>query len=150
MVRLIGVLAVAMSLSFAAAASKQPTKSKTTIKSLIGTTIKPGTDYTFNLKRTEVDKALGNITDLLYEAATEPVVDKGGNTTGFKLTYIEPASIFEKIGFTAGDIIKKVNGRKVDGPSAALELFTELRDSSSIKVQIERFGKSSNLTYLIR
>ena len=124
-----------------------PSKS---VKAGFTKTAKGGKDYEFHLSRSEVDILLKNISQVIMDAATEPAVNARGEITGFKLTYIKPGGIFERLGLSEGDVIQEVNGRKLKGPSDAVDLFYQLQGSSLIKVQVGRAGQKTGLTYLIR
>ncbi|MEQ1875954.1 MAG: hypothetical protein ABL958_04860 [Bdellovibrionia bacterium] len=119
------------------------------VKSGFIKTAEPGKDHEFNLARKEVDKLLENFASIIMDAGSEPVKE-GEKVVGFKLTFINSGSVFEKLGLSEGDIIREVNGRKIDSIQAGLDLFYQLRDSSIIKVRLDRSGKTSNITYLIR
>ena len=63
---------------------------------------------------------------------------------------IEPGSVFTQIGLQTGDVIKGVNGEKVNSPAKAMELYNSLRNEGKIELEIERNGKVESLNFSVR
>lgn len=57
---------------------------------------------------------------------------------GFRIYRIQPESIFQALGLINGDVIKEINGEKIDSLEDWLQLLQALRDQSSFMVKIER------------
>ena len=119
-------------------------------KSLIDEPAEEPTEFSFN--RTEIDKHLENLPAILQDAKAVPYIipGTGGEVGGFKLVAIKPGSIYEKLGLKRGDILKGVNGEKVDSPQKAMELYQALKSADSINLEISRGGTTKNLNYNIR
>ncbi|MCJ8277344.1 MAG: general secretion pathway protein GspC, partial [Bdellovibrionales bacterium] len=105
------------------------------------------TNFTF--KRTEINKYLENLPQVLQDAKAVPYIapGSGGEVAGFKLVAIKAGSIYEKLGLKRGDIIKGVNGESVDTPQKAMELYQALKSSDSIQLEVTRGGSSTTLNY---
>ena len=56
----------------------------------------------------------------------------------------------ESIGIRSGDVIKSINGKPIDSPNKALDLFEQLKNSSNINLDIERRGQPKQLNYDIK
>jgi general secretion pathway protein C len=106
---------------------------------------------TFSLKRSLIDKLITNLPEHLQQARAVPYTPPGGSKVeGFIILDIQPGSIFEQIGLAKNDIIKGVNGQKVDSPARALELYNELKTAGSISLEVERGGRFETFTYSIQ
>lgn len=56
-------------------------------------------------------------------------------------------NLFEGLGFQTEDIIKKINGKAVSSPQAALRMIEELKDLDSFDIVFERDGKTVRRGY---
>jgi len=101
----------------------------------------------FVVKRTELEKWLNNLPELLQQARAVPHQDTTGKIDGFIVLDIMPGSLFEKLGILKNDIIKSVNGQKVDSPARALELYQELKSTNSVSIEVGRGDKNEVLSY---
>jgi general secretion pathway protein C len=105
-------------------------------------------DTQYNLERGEVDKALGNLSEVATQARIVPSF-KGGKANGFKLFSIKPGSIYSKIGLQNGDVIQKINGYEINSPDKALEIYNKLKNESSVQLDIQRRGQPMSFNYAI-
>ena len=105
----------------------------------------------FELKAADVNRLTSNLPELLQQARAIPVMGTNGQVEGFNLVDIMPGSIYEKLGLKKGDIIKSVNGEKVDSAGKAMDMYNALRSgSSSIQIGIGRGGNDQNLNFSIK
>ncbi len=105
-------------------------------------------DTQYNIERGEVDKALGNLSEVATQARIVPSF-KNGKANGFKLFSIKPGSIYSKIGLQNGDVIQKINGYEMNSPDKALEIYNKLRNESSVSLEIQRRGQPMTFNYAI-
>ncbi len=98
------------------------------------------------ISRTEVDKALENMSQLFTQVRAVPHFE-GGKSIGFRLFAIRRGSLFDKIGLKNGDILKKINDVEFNDPSRALSLMQELRNESDLSVEILRNRQPQTLSY---
>lgn len=104
----------------------------------------------FSVKRSDINSYLKNLPEILSQARVIPNrVRENGNflVKGFRFASIKKDSIFEKLGFELGDTIKEVNGEEVNTPEKALQLFEKLRNSSNVKLLVEKDGKDVEYEY---
>lgn len=103
----------------------------------------------FTLKRTEINKYLENLPQVLQDAKAVPYITpgSGGEIGGFKLVAIKAGSIYEKLGLKRGDIIKGANGEPVNSPQKAMEMYQALKSSDNIQIEISRGGSPTTLNY---
>jgi general secretion pathway protein C len=104
----------------------------------------------FEVRREDVVKYTSDLSNVLQQAAMIPVRGPGGEIQGFRFVNIQPDSIYTKLGFQVGDVIKSVNGEPIDSPAKALELYNALKGSHDIKLNVERNGREQEMQYLIK
>ncbi|HLU68245.1 MAG TPA: type II secretion system protein GspC [Kofleriaceae bacterium] len=111
--------------------------------------VKKVDDNTFEVSRSLVEKVLANPTAVARGARVVPSV-KNGQPNGFKLYAIRPSSVYAKIGLMNGDTLHAVNGLEINSMEKALEVYTKVKESSSLSVSITRRGKPVTLNYSIK
>ena len=113
---------------------------------MTGVTKMSDTDY--RVDRSELDRTLANLNEVATQARIVPSF-KNGKPNGFKLFSIKPGSIFAKIGLQNGDVIQKINGYDMNSPDRALEIYTKLRDATSLTIDLQRRGNNQTMNYTI-
>jgi general secretion pathway protein C len=58
--------------------------------------------------------------------------------------------VYAKLGLTNGDTLSAINGMELTTADKALEVYTKLREATSLEVEIQRRGKPMTLKYSIR
>lgn len=106
-------------------------------------------DTHFDVERTAVDKAMGNLNEVLQQARAIPNFENG-MPDGYKLLQIVPGSIYDQLGLTNGDVICGVNGEPINDPGKAFGLFNELRTSNRLELCVKRGGRKTTMNYDIR
>ncbi|SRR5579875_478905 len=107
-----------------------------------------GTNH-WQINRSTVDRSLQNMGQLLMQARATPNL-RNGKIEGFRLSEIQPGSIFSQLGLQNGDIITEVEGQEVNDPARALEMLSLLRDRPSISLTVMRNGQPVQLNFDIR
>lgn len=119
---------------------------------------KPSTDivqskdkFNYAMKRSDFDGMTQNLGQLLQQARMEPVFSPDGiGVEGFRFANIQPGSIYEKLGFKVGDMIKSVNGEPVNSPTKAMEMYNLLKTSNNVQLGIDRDGQDQTINYTIQ
>ena len=106
-------------------------------------------DNNYEVDRALVEKVLVNPTAMSRGARIVPSV-KNGQPNGFKMYAIRPTSVYSKIGLMSGDTLHAVNGFELTSMDKALEVYTKVRESSSLSISITRRGKPVTLNYTIK
>ncbi len=106
----------------------------------------------FTVSRSDVKSQLNNYQSLLSTARAIPYTDPAtGEVVGFKVTQLQPGSLFQKLGIRPGDVIKGVNGEPVNSINKALEVFANLKgsvdDIESVNISVDRGGSEQALNY---
>ncbi|MBL7543563.1 MAG: PDZ domain-containing protein [Bdellovibrionaceae bacterium] len=108
-------------------------------------------DNKFEIKKSDLDEKLKDIQSILYQARAVPAQRPGtGETYGFRLLEIQADSIYTQLGLQVMDVITSVNGTPVTSTQQALEMYQALRNSSQIKLGVERGGKNEELSYNVK
>lgn len=130
--------------------SKVSFKSGTTA-AVAGKDVQQVGDNNFAIKRADLLKYTNDLSSILMQARAVPNREPGtGNINGFRILDMQPGSIYEQLGLQRMDVIKAVDGTPVDSPAKAMELYNALKNSPKVTLQIERNGKSENMTYNIQ
>ncbi|MBV8772009.1 MAG: hypothetical protein JO166_06730, partial [Deltaproteobacteria bacterium] len=99
--------------------------------------------------RATLDHNLSNMGSLLTQVHAAPNLENG-TTNGFRLSQIQPGSIFQQIGLQDGDIVTGAQGQQVTDPMRAMALVSALRNSPSISLSVIRNGSPLKFKYNIR
>jgi len=100
------------------------------------------------LTRSTVDNNIKNMAPLFTQIRATPQIENGV-ADGYRLTEIQPDSIFQQIGLQDGDLLKSVNGQSVGDPAKAMLLLQSLQSQPSITLDVLRNGSPSVLHYSI-
>jgi general secretion pathway protein C len=106
-------------------------------------------ENTFEVDRALIDKLLANPTGLARGARVAPSA-KNGKPDGFRMRSVRPGSAFAAIGLQSGDVVHAVNGFELTSMDKALEVYTKVRQSTRLSVDVTRRGKPIVLEYAIR
>ena len=106
-----------------------------------------GTSYM--IERKMIDKKLKNLAKLGSQARVVPNYHNGRDD-GFRMIGMGSSSLFRDIGFTNGDIVKVINGNRIDSPNKALALYDALKNKSRLTVQLERGGMLKTMRFIVR
>lgn len=108
-------------------------------------------DNNFVIKRADLLKYTNDLSSILMQARAVPNREPGtGAINGFRILDMQPGSIYEQLGIQRMDVIKTVDGNPVDSPAKAMELYQTLKNSPKVSIQVERNGKTENLSYTIQ
>jgi general secretion pathway protein C len=101
------------------------------------------------LDKREVESAVDNLPQLLTKARIIPNFSNG-KPDGFRIFAIMEDSLYSKIGLQNGDILHRVNGIEVRDPQNFLKVFEQLKDETSITVDLVRNNQKETFGYEIR
>jgi type II secretion system protein C len=103
----------------------------------------------YAIQRSTIQHNMKNMSQLFTEVRALPVL-KNGQSNGFRLSEIEPGSIFEDIGLQNGDVLTEVSGQKIGNPAHAMQMLSTLPSRSAVTLNVLRDGAPIQLTYTIR
>ena len=70
--------------------------------------------------------------------------DKEENNKGAEITNVTKGSAAEKAGLKSGDVITKINDKKVDDPNSLSEVVTSFKPKDEVTVYFKRDGKEQS------
>jgi general secretion pathway protein C len=100
----------------------------------------------FAVSRTEIDKAMGDLNNILTQARAVPHFENGV-AAGYKLFQIVPGSIYQKLGLKDGDVISGFNGQPANDPALAFQQLSDIKNQSHLELQVSRDGKPTTFSY---
>ena len=106
-------------------------------------------DTSFQIERQMLNRKLKNLASLGQQARVVPNYHRG-KYDGFRLIGMRNNSLFRNIGFENGDIVKVINGDRINSPNKALTLYEALKNKSRLTVQLERGGILKTMRYIVR
>ena len=83
---------------------------------------------------------------LVSEAEAVPVFEHGA-CQGIRFSDVAPQSVYAHLGIRTDDVIRRVDGREVDSPEQALEIYSKLLQQRRVEVELERNGRPSLNVY---
>ena len=81
-----------------------------------------------------------------YQARAVPVFENGA-CQGIRFADVAPDSVYANLGLRTDDLIRRVDGREVDRPEQALEIYSKLLQERRVEVELERQGRPSLNVY---
>lgn len=109
---------------------------------------RPATRQRISLSRTRLEKAMGNLNQLMGQARLRPHF-RNGKPEGIMISRIRRASIFRQMGMRSGDIITGIDGIPIHSMDDALKLYNDLTTASRAVVQVRRRGRMQTIEYAI-
>lgn len=110
----------------------------------------PAGQTSFILNKQEVAGALENLPQLLTKARVVPHLTPDGKNEGFRIVSIQPDSFYQRIGLANGDVIQQINGIEVKDPETFMRVFNQLKNETSITMDLVRNNKKESFSYEIR
>jgi general secretion pathway protein C len=126
-----------------------PTGDGDEMQSAVDSGIKKIDDNNYEIDKSLVEKVLLNPMAVAKGARVVPSM-KNGKPDGFKLYAIRPSSAFAKLGLANGDTLQSINGFELTSADKALEVYTKLREATSLEIEVTRRGKPVTLKYSIK
>lgn len=108
----------------------------------------------FIVSRKRLNQHIRGVNQLLGEIVAVPYVSNHG-IEGFSIASIKKDGIISEAGFREGDIVRSVNGRKMDSLKEPLLAYQQLRnlvngeEGPVIKIELQRNDKIRIFTYRI-
>ena len=122
---------------------------KDEMQAAVDSGIKKIDDSNYEIDKSLIEKVLLNPMAITKGARVVPSM-KNGKPDGFKLYAIRPSSAIAKLGLSNGDTLQSVNGFELNTADKALEVYTKLREATSLELEVMRRGKPVTLKYTIK
>jgi len=122
---------------------------KDEMQAAVDSGIKKIDDSNYEIDKSLIEKVLLNPMAITKGARVVPSM-KNGKPDGFKLYAIRPSSAIARLGLSNGDTLQSVNGFELNTADKALEVYTKLREATSLELEVMRRGKPVTLKYTIK
>ncbi|HET9624822.1 MAG TPA: type II secretion system protein GspC [Kofleriaceae bacterium] len=116
---------------------------------VIETGIKKLDDTHYEVDKAVIAKVMLNPVAFARGARIVPAM-KEGKPEGFRLSAIRPGSELARLGLVNGDTLQSINGFELTSVDKALEVYTKLREATSLEIDVTRRGKPVSLNYAIK
>lgn len=104
----------------------------------------------FVVNKVELDNYMKDLSSILTTARMVENRGPDGKLHGFRFVWIDPKSPFAKLGFKDGDVLLEVDGQLLNTPTKGLQLFQEMRNSTSFNIVLERDGQRTPMRYSVQ
>ncbi|MDP3980605.1 MAG: PDZ domain-containing protein [Chlamydiota bacterium] len=98
------------------------------------------------IQRKKIVETVSHWDEILHQVRIIPY-NYAENAKGFILLNVRPMSMVEQIGFKSGDVIKSINGHKIQGMGDLVSLYEDLNHSNNLKFDIRRGTKDMQIDY---
>ncbi|SDK54457.1 general secretion pathway protein C [Maridesulfovibrio ferrireducens] len=96
------------------------------------------------IDKNEASAVLEDPNAFLSQALFKPN-NKNGKTQGFRITNIKQNSMLRKLGLENGDVLMRINGEMINGPTKLLQVYGSMAGASAIYIDVERKGQILSL-----
>jgi type II secretory pathway component PulC len=102
------------------------------------------------LRRSAINRALNaSLGRWLSGVEVEPSVQKG-RFRGWVVRRLYPGDVcYRDVDVQPGDVVTRVNGKSIERPEQANEIFQSLRTAPSLEIELVRAGTTMKLSYPI-
>ena len=100
------------------------------------------------ISRAQIRDSMRNLNRLMSQIHVRPYFSKG-RQGGFVITSLRRGSIFERLGFRRGDVVRAVDGNPIRRPDDVINLYEKLRSASEVSIQVLRGGREQELRFRI-
>lgn len=91
-----------------------------------------------NISRAEMQQKVMNNIDNAMNGIQAGPYRVNGQIEGFKMIRIRPYNILYEYGIRSGDIIKRINGKKVDSTEKLFNMWQGMKNESKMVLDVER------------
>jgi len=102
----------------------------------------------YAIDRATVDSNVQNMASLFSQIRAVPDLQNGASD-GFRLSEIQPGSIFQQMGLQDGDVLTQVSGQPIGNPARAMQMLSTLQSRSNITLNVLRNGAPVQISYTI-
>jgi|GEM_PF-920212 len=100
----------------------------------------------FTIKKSYRDQMLQDIGGILTQARAIPIKNPDGSMS-FKMTEIQPGSIYSHLNIQDGDLITRINGKEIANINEIMNMFGRIKDIDHLSISVNRNGSDTELEY---
>jgi len=94
-----------------------------------------------NISRAEMQQKVMNDIDNAMQGIQAGPFRVNGQIEGFQIIRIRPYNILYEYGIRSGDIIKRINGKKVDSTEKLFNMWQGIKKESKMTIDVDRNGQ---------
>ena len=106
----------------------------------------PGGSQRVTLSGREIQPFLNDPNSLLQMAQFHPYAEDGA-TQGFQISNISRGSMLDKLGLQDGDVLTRIDGGSITGPTELLRAYSRLSQSTLVSMDVLRQGQ--NVSFVV-
>lgn len=110
-----------------------------------GTAATPGAEGGSILSQKELRNILDNPGQFAGKGFRMKPVLREGEIVGMRVTMKDGSHPLARLGVQDGDIVRSLNGQELNGPEALSSIYRVLRNTSSLKFDVERNGQPQSI-----
>lgn len=99
--------------------------------------------------RQEFRRAIADRQALVASVNLEPVINDSG-LVAYRLLALDTESLFARLGFQAGDLLRAINGAGIADSAASMQVLNNLNDASQLRLALERDGQLLQIEVLLQ
>lgn len=100
----------------------------------------------YKIKQSLKNEMLSDISNVLGQARAIQIKNPDGSLA-FKITEVEPGSIYSKLNINDGDIISKIDGKPIENLNDIMSLFGRIKDVQNLSLTLKRNGEEETQEY---
>jgi type II secretion system protein C len=104
--------------------------------------------HKYLVDRSTINSDMQNMSQLLTQVRALPIIENGASN-GFRLSEIQPGSLFDQLGLQDGDVLTAISGQQLTDPARAMQMLSTLQSRSSVSINLLRNGAPILLNYSI-
>jgi type II secretory pathway component PulC len=98
------------------------------------------------LQRADVDRRLRSEIPLILSQTQLNPVREGGEIVGFTIARLPSASLVSDAGLQTGDLLREINGVRLDSLATLIALWPKLQSATQLRVNVDRAGEPISLS----
>ncbi|MFC1807073.1 hypothetical protein ACFL0T_01750 [Candidatus Omnitrophota bacterium] len=103
----------------------------------------------FTLDKATISEAISRAAELMRDVSVKPYF-LDGKRAGLLVSRLNSKGVLNEIGIQPNDVVKTVNGHKLNSPYQIFNAYKKLKDNPEFKVQVLRNNNPTTLTYKVK
>ncbi|WP_024955744.1 hypothetical protein [Sulfurospirillum arcachonense] len=101
-----------------------------------------------NIKKEDFQKYIKNPKEVVKDIRIREII-QDNSFEGLKITFLRKGSLFDTMSLKKEDIIKTINDKNITGTISLMPYYNNLKNSSALKIGLQRDGKMKEIVYEI-
>lgn len=101
-----------------------------------------------SIRKEDLKKYIKDTKEILKDIKIEEVI-QNKSFKGLKIVFLRKGSLFDTMQLKEGDILKTIDNKKISSTISLMPHYSNLNNSSALKIGIQRDGKMKEMVYEI-